>query len=114
VINLGLKREAGPGGRLLSPEQRATIALARTAFARPEIAVLDQATTLLGQQEEARVLASLLKHFEGRTLLVTRPRDASLDGFDRALIFEGPSLVEDRRLGMPQSEPKVPAVALEA
>lgn len=111
VIGLGLQREAGPGGRLLSPEQRATIALARTVFARADTVILDQATTLLGQQEEAKVMAALQKHFEGRTLIVTCPRDASLEGFDRALFFDGASLLEDRVLNAPKAEPKVVAEA---
>jgi putative ABC transport system ATP-binding protein len=109
VIGLGLMREAGPGGRLLSPEQRATVALARTVLARPDMLILDQATTLLGRQEEEKVLAALLKHFEGRTIVVTRPREASLEGFDRALFFDGASLVEDRILA--GQKPKVSDVS---
>jgi putative ABC transport system ATP-binding protein len=101
VIRQGLSREAGPGGKLLSPEQRAMVALARAVFVRPEGIILDGALNPFDPALRATILDRLRHHFEGRTLIVTLTVEeaANTDPFDRNLEFEGARLTEDGRKG---------------
>ncbi len=102
VVQQGLGREVGPGGRLLTPEQRATIALARSILVKPDILVLDQAFSAFTPRDAAQIRQNILRNSSGRTLIVTLGDDEPLDGFERALVFEGPRVVADKRL--PETE----------
>jgi putative ABC transport system ATP-binding protein len=96
VLHLGLKREAGPGGRLLSPDQRTMIALARSVLARPEMLVLDMTLNALPQAEQSETLRRLRRVFTGRSLVATFLHEDDAAGFDRVLVFDGARLVKDR------------------
>ncbi|CAN1541963.1 ABC_6TM_exporters domain containing protein [Rhabdaerophilaceae bacterium] len=97
IVDLGLSREAGPGGRLLSAEQRATIALARAVLVRPPMIILDNALAALESHKQSKVLAALRREFAGRSMIVTLSDASQAEDFDRILEFKGAKLVSDRR-----------------
>jgi putative ABC transport system ATP-binding protein len=92
---IGLGADVGPAGRLLQPRQRAIVALARGVIARPDALVLDGALSALSPAEARVVLAEMRAELTERTLLVTFADLAEAQGFDRALVFDGPRLSED-------------------
>lgn len=98
VIHQGLSQEAGPGGRLLSPQQRARIALARALLVKPSMLVLDDALLNFSAHDANIILENLRKAMEGHTLVVTLPEQASTAGFDRVLSFAGTKLAEDKMI----------------
>lgn len=89
VERVGLSSEVGPAGRLLTAQQRARVSLARCIVKRPSWLVLDRGLGILGDIEEAKVLASVAQAMEGRTM-ISASRVAP-DGvtFDVLLHFEG-------------------------
>lgn len=95
VLRHGLSRQAGPGGRLLTPEQRSKIALTRAVLAKPEILVLDGALAALAPAEQSAILNRLRLEFAGRSLIVNFTDREAAASFDRTLIFDGPRLAGD-------------------
>jgi putative ABC transport system ATP-binding protein len=103
VIEQGLAQETGPGGRLLTPEQRALIALARAVLVRPDTLILDNALAAFPATDQAGIIAGLREAFMGRSLLVTLPDETAASGFDRILTFQGTRLTSDRGVDDPAS-----------
>lgn len=89
VERVGLSSEVGPAGRLLTPQQRARVSLARCIVKRPSWLVLDRGLSVLGDVEEARVLADLVDLMEGRTLISASRVAPEGVPFDVILQFEG-------------------------
>lgn len=98
VVARGLDQEAGPGGRLLAPHQRAMIQLARILIRRPDICILDNAFAGMSAGDARLIRRDLLEALAGRTVIATLTPEDDLEGFDMALIFEGASLVETKYL----------------
>ncbi len=91
VVNrVGLSSDVGPGGKLLSSQQRAAVAMARCLILRPDILVLDGALTVFGPVETARILASLRERMAGGTLLASVSQQEEAQGFDQIICFDGP------------------------
>jgi putative ABC transport system ATP-binding protein len=91
VVNrIGLGYDVGPGGKLLSIQQRAAVGLARSLITRPHILLLDGALSVFGQGEARRILASLRSAMTGFTLLVTVSVPEEAEGFDQVIAFDGP------------------------
>lgn len=89
IVSKGLDQEVGPGGRLISPQQRSTIQLARTMLRRPEILILDDALAGFQQADRTAMLANITEAMDGRTLMAALNDDEDLSAFDMVLRFEG-------------------------
>lgn len=95
VERVGLASEVGPGGRLLTAQQRARISLARCIVKRPSWLVLDHGLSVLGDVEQAKVLASLARAMAGRTMISASRVVPDAVAFDTLLRFEGARAVQD-------------------
>ena len=96
VINrVGLDFEVGPGGKLLFPPQRASIAIARCLISRANGLVLDGALSSYGATEARQILDSIRKAMAGRTLIATFSDVQEAKEFDMIMKFEGPSYVPE-------------------
>ena len=96
VIRQGLAQEAGPGGRLLTPDQRAMIPLARALLVKPDMIILDNALGSFSGVEQREIIAALRKRLAGSSLIVTLPDEAMASDFDRVLVFSGTRVEQDR------------------
>lgn len=96
VIEVGVRAECGIGGGRLSAAQRQKLGLARALLKRPDILVLDDATALLDNAEQAALLDSVLEERRGRTLIWAMQSEDAVDRFDRVLRLEAGRLVEAR------------------
>jgi putative ABC transport system ATP-binding protein len=96
VIRQGLTQEAGPGGRLLTPDQRALIPLARALLVKPGMVIVDNALTNFSANDQQEIIAALRKNLVGSSLIVTLSDEESAGDFDRMLVFSGKRIVEDR------------------
>jgi ATP-binding cassette subfamily B protein len=95
---LGLASVLEEEGRNLSVGQRQRIALARAIVRAPAVVVLDEATSGLDGDTEARIFAGLESWLGGRTLLVISHRLATVARFDRILVLADGRLVGDGSL----------------
>jgi ATP-binding cassette, subfamily B, bacterial len=93
----GLRQRIGPGGCQLSGGQRQRLALARALLQRPQVFILDEATSCLDAPGEAAVLENIQRHLPASTLVVVSHRISTFTQFERVLILSGGRIVNDCR-----------------
>ena len=81
-------------GSSLSAGERQLLALARAFLAKPRVLVLDEATSNLDLQSEARVEHALDVLLEGRTAIIIAHRLATAMKADRIAVVDGGEIVE--------------------
>ncbi|WP_283134009.1 ABC transporter ATP-binding protein [Rhizohabitans arisaemae] len=87
----GLSTKVGERGATLSGGQRQRLALARALVRRPRLLILDDATSSVDPQVEARILAGLRESFDeggGATVLVVAYRMATIALADEIVYIE--------------------------
>lgn len=82
-------------GTRLSSGERQLVSLARAMAADPAIIVLDEATSNLDPETEARVERALGELLAGRTAIVIAHRLQTAQRADRILVMDGGRVVED-------------------
>ena len=87
----GLDTQLGERGTSLSGGQRQRLSLARALVRRPRLMILDDATSAVDPEVEARILASLRDDVSGSTasLVVVAYRKATISLADRVVHLEG-------------------------
>lgn len=91
----GVGQRIGPGGCQLSGGQRQRLAIARALLWRPQILILDEATSCLDPSSESLILANLKRRLGPLTLLVITHRLATLSSCNRTLVLSGGRIVGD-------------------
>lgn len=81
-------------GSALSAGERQLLALARAFMARPRVLVLDEATSNLDLQSEARIEAALDALLEGRTAIMIAHRLATAMKADRIAVVDDGQIIE--------------------
>ena len=99
VFQLGLRFNAGSGGKRLSIAQRQKLALARALLKRPDLLVVNRALTALGTDGQRRVIDAVLRSAAGesghRFGIVWVLASAELaDRFQNVLEFEKGTLTQ--------------------
>ncbi len=94
VLDIGLEFQAGVGGSRLTPTQRQKLAIARALLKRPDILIINEATALLDNGSQARVMEAIFKEAKGRTLIWSLHNPALAKRFDRVLVFAEGRLAE--------------------
>ena len=72
-----------------------TCALPISVIGRPRILILDDATSAIGFDSEARILSRIRKELIGTTILFATHRVSSLKQADRILVLNEGQLVEN-------------------
>ena len=90
----GLDARLGERGTSLSGGQRQRIALARALVGRPRLLVLDDATSAVDPEVEARILDALRSEGNDVTLVVVAYRKATIALADEVLYLAGGRLVD--------------------
>jgi thiol reductant ABC exporter CydC subunit len=90
----GVTAQVGEMGERLSGGQRQRVALARTLLAEPSVIVLDEATSQLDAETEARVLAAVAEWAEGRTVIMIAHRLATVAGADHIVVLDSGRVVQ--------------------
>ncbi|WP_414476070.1 ABC transporter transmembrane domain-containing protein [Microvirga sp. M2] len=89
VIEVGLDYPVGAGGSRLSPGQRQKASLARALLKRPDLLVLNDATSTLDGRSRARVFEGLREEVRGqaRTVFWSMQLTGLVRQFDRVLVI---------------------------
>ena len=90
----GLDTQLGERGTSLSGGQRQRISLARALVRRPRLLILDDATSAVDPEVEARILAALRESRTGCTLVVVAYRKATIALADEVLHLQGGRVVD--------------------
>ena len=104
VIEVGLDYNVGTGGSRLSLAERQKTAIARAVLKRPDLLILNEATSALDGQAQAKVIKGLMDEFAGRGIIWVLHRASLTRNFDRVLVMSNGKLQEQ---GTPaELEPK--------
>jgi ATP-binding cassette, subfamily B, bacterial len=90
----GYEQEVGEGGTLLSVGQKQLLSLARAVLARPEIFIMDEATSSVDTLTEALIQQGMETLMAGRTSVVIAHRLSTIRRADRILVIEGGRIAE--------------------
>lgn len=94
ALPLGYEAVVGERGVTLSAGQRQRMAIARVLLKSPAILILDEASSALDAESEARVQDALEELMEGRTTLVIAHRLSTILRADRILVLDEGAIVD--------------------
>jgi putative ABC transport system ATP-binding protein len=97
VIDVGLSYHVGTAGSRLSAAQRQRTAIARALLKRPDLLILNEATTALDGVAQAKVSEGLHQEMAGRGVFWVLHRASLARNFDRVLVMSGGKLQEQGR-----------------
>lgn len=95
----GFNTHVGERGARLSLGQRQLICFARAMLADPRILILDEATSSIDSQTEARLQTALARLLAGRTSFVVAHRLSTIRHADQVLVLDHGHIVERGRHG---------------
>jgi putative ABC transport system ATP-binding protein len=98
VIDVGLEYNVGTGGSRLSLAQRQKAAIARAVLKRPDLLILNEATSALDGQAQTKVGSGLTHEFTGRGIIWVLHRASLARNFDRILVLSNGKLQEQGSL----------------
>jgi putative ABC transport system ATP-binding protein len=94
IIEVGLDYNVGTGGSRLSAAERQKTAIARAVLKRPDLLILNEATSALDGQAQAKVTKGLMDEFAGRGIIWVLHRASLARSFDRVLVMSNGKLQE--------------------
>lgn len=84
----------GEGGRGLSGGQRQRLAIARAILREPAILILDEATSMIDTESEARIAEALAEFSAGRTTLIVAHRLSTVLTCDEIVVMDAGRIVD--------------------
>jgi ATP-binding cassette, subfamily B, bacterial len=94
TLEKGYDEQVGEGGNLLSVGQKQLISLARAVLAKPEIFIMDEATSSVDTLTEALIQKGMEVLMDGRTSFVIAHRLSTIRAADRILVIENGGISE--------------------
>lgn len=94
VVRVGLNHDVGIGGKRLSVTQRQKLAIARALLKRPDLLILNEATSAMDAATQSRLMDRVLEARTGRGLIWTLPQAAAPERFDTIVMMRDGRLVE--------------------
>jgi ATP-binding cassette subfamily B protein len=94
TLEKGYDQEVGEGGNLLSVGQKQLISLARAVLAKPELFIMDEATSSVDTLTEALIQKGMETLMSGRTSFIIAHRLSTVRRADRILFIEDGRIVE--------------------
>lgn len=91
----GLETVVGRSGIRLSGGQRQRLAIARMILADPKVVILDEATSSLDTETEARLHEAMQAFLQQRTTLIIAHRLSAVRQADRVLVFDAGKIIDE-------------------
>ncbi|MDA0230350.1 MAG: ATP-binding cassette domain-containing protein [Proteobacteria bacterium] len=95
VMEVGLDFQAGIAGSRLSSTQRQKLAIARAVMKHPEVLILSEATVVLENTTQTRILNNVLAEFSGKGVIWSLHRASDAERFKQILVMKNGRVVED-------------------
>jgi len=93
-LEKGYDQNVGEGGNLLSVGQKQLISLARAVLAKPELFIMDEATSSVDTLTEALIQRGMEALMRGRTSFVIAHRLSTIRRADRIIVIENGRIAE--------------------
>ncbi|MCB9845478.1 MAG: ABC transporter ATP-binding protein [Phycisphaeraceae bacterium] len=93
----GYDAMVGEQGATLSGGQRQRIAIARAILRDPSILILDEATSMIDADSEAKIAEAMSEFSLGRTCLIVAHRLSTVLGADRIVVMDQGAIVDSGR-----------------
>ena len=90
----GIDTKVGEMGERISGGQRQRLALARALLRETPIMILDEATSQVDRETEARVLAGIRRRTSDKTLIVVAHRLDTIHDADQIIVMDSGRIVE--------------------
>ena len=94
TLEKGYEQNVGEGGNKLSVGQKQLISLARAVLARPELFIMDEATSSVDTLTEALIQRGMEALMQGRTSFVIAHRLSTIRRANRILVIENGRIAE--------------------
>ena len=94
TFDKGYKQEVGEGGNLLSVGQKQLISLARAVLSKPDIFIMDEATSSVDTLTEALIQRGMEALMAGRTSFIIAHRLSTIRRADRIIVIEEGRIAE--------------------
>jgi ATP-binding cassette subfamily B protein len=94
TLDQGYDQEVGEGGDLLSVGQKQLVSLARAILAKPEIFIMDEATSSVDTLTEDLIQRGMEVLMHGRTSLIIAHRLSTIKRANRIVVIEDGRIVE--------------------
>ena len=94
TLEKGYDQNVGESGNLLSVGQKQLISLARAVLARPELFIMDEATSSVDTLTEALIQKGMEALMEGRTSFVIAHRLSTIRRANRIIVIENGKIAE--------------------
>lgn len=94
TLEKGYDQNVGEGGNLLSVGQKQLISLARAVLAKPELFIMDEATSSVDTLTEALIQRGMEALMKGRTSFVIAHRLSTIRKADRIVVIEDGKIAE--------------------
>ena len=92
----GIHERVGPRACQLSGGERQRLAIARALLQRPQILILDEATSCLDPPSEELVLQNVFRYLLDSAVIVVSHRNSTLPNFGRQIFMSAGEIVSDR------------------
>ncbi|HZH53193.1 MAG TPA: ABC transporter transmembrane domain-containing protein [Microvirga sp.] len=96
IQTIGLDQQVGTAGRLLTPQERASVNLARCLVKRPDILVVDGALAPFDEARSQQMIGLLVELMEKQSLFMVLPNDRQADAFDVRMRFRDGQITVDK------------------
>jgi putative ABC transport system ATP-binding protein len=96
IERIGLDYQVGTAGRLLSPQERASVNLVRCLVKRPDILVIDGALAPFDEARSQQLLELLLEFLDQQSLFMVLPNDRQAGAFDVQLRFRDGQIITEK------------------
>lgn len=90
----GYETPVGEQGLTLSGGQRQRIAIARAILRDPAVLILDEATSMIDADSEAKIAQAVAEFSHGRTCLIVAHRLSTVVNADRIVVMDGGKVVD--------------------
>ena len=90
----GLDEEVNEGGNNFSSGQRQLLSFARTVVHKPQILILDEATSNVDTRTEIRIQKAFAKMMQGRTSFIVAHRLSTIRSADVILVMKDGNIIE--------------------